>query len=86
MLKFVFDRRGEPQEPSWQAAADYNPDFAAIAHQWSALPDGRLLRLPKTWQTMWNWLGGRGVERLGGPAVAGIAIPRFSIGSRARGP
>ena len=66
MLKFVFDRRGEPQGPSWQAAADYNPDFAATARQWSALPDGRLLCLPKTWQTMWNWLGDRGAERLGG--------------------
>ena len=66
MLKFVFDRRGEPQGPSWQAAADYNPDFAATARQWSALPDGRLLCLPKTWQTVWNWLGGRGAERLGG--------------------
>ena len=30
------------------------------------LSDGRLLSLPKTWQTMWNWLGGRGAERLGG--------------------
>ena len=66
MLKFVFDRRGEPQGPSWQATANYNPDFAATARQWSALPDGRLLCLPKTWQTMWNWLGGRGAERLGG--------------------
>ena len=66
MLKFVFDRRGEPQGPSWQAAAAYNPDFAATARQWSVLPDGRLLCLPKTWQTMWNWLGGRGAERLGG--------------------
>ena len=66
MLKFVFDRRGEPRGPSWQAAAAYNPDFAATAGQWSALPDGRLLCLPKTWQTMWNWLGGRGAERLGG--------------------
>ena len=68
MLKFVFDRRGEPQEPSWKAAADYNPDFAATARQWSALPDGHLLCLPKTWQTMWNWLSGRGAERLGGTA------------------
>ena len=66
MLKFVFDRRGEPRGPSWKAAADYNPDFAATACQWSALPDGCLLCLPKTWQTMWNWLGGRGAERLGG--------------------
>ena len=68
MLKFVFDRRDEPHEPSWQAAASYNPDFAATARQWSAHPDGRLLCLPKTWQTMWNWLGGRGAERLGGTA------------------
>ena len=68
MLKFVFDRRGEPRGPSWKAAADYNPDFAAIARQWSARPNGRLLCLPKTWQTMWNWLGDRGAERLGGTA------------------
>ena len=68
MLKFVFDRRGEPQGSSWQAAATYHPDFAAIARQWSARPDGRLLCLPKTWQTMWNWLGGRGAKRLGGTA------------------
>ena len=68
MLKFVFDRRGEPRGPSWKAAADYHPDFAATARQWSARPDGRLLCLPKTWQTMWNWLGGRGAERLGSTA------------------
>ena len=68
MLKFVFDRRGEPQAPSWEAAASYNPDFAATARQWSALPDGHLLCLPKTWQTMWNWLSGHGAERLGGTA------------------
>lgn len=68
MLKFVFDRRSEPRKPSWQAAADYDPDFAAIARQWSARTDGRLLCLPKTWQTMWNWIGGRGDERIGGSA------------------
>ena len=64
MLKFLFDRRGEPQAPCWNAAADYAPDFAALAEQWSGLDDGRLLCLPKAWQTMWNWLGGRGAERV----------------------
>ncbi len=78
MLKFVFDRRSEPHEPSWKAVASYHPDFAATVRQWSALPDGRLLCLPKAWQTIWNWLGGRGAERLGGsealaPLFKGLA-------------
>ncbi len=66
MLKFLFDRRGEPETPSWNAATDYDPDFAGKAQKWSQLDDGRLLCLPHAWQTMWDWLAGRGAPRVVG--------------------
>ena len=62
MLKFLFDRRSEPQAPSWDAVDRYDPGFDAKAQEWSGLDDGRLLCLPRSWQTMWNWLGNRGEE------------------------
>ncbi len=64
MLKFLFDRRSEPQAPSWDAVDRYDPGFDAKAQEWSGLDDGRLLCLPRSWQTMWNWLGDRGEECL----------------------
>lgn len=66
MLKFLFDRQGEPASPDWNARPGYEPDFAAKARTWSRCEGGDLLTLPKTWQTMWNWLAGRGAERSGG--------------------
>lgn len=62
MLKFLFDRRSEPQAPSWDAVDRYDPGFDAKEQEWSGLDDGRLLCLPRSWQTMWNWLGNRGEE------------------------
>jgi hypothetical protein len=62
MLKFLFDRRSEPQAPSWDAVDRYDPGFDAKAQEWLGLDDGRLLCLPRAWQAMWNWLGNRGEE------------------------
>ena len=80
MLKFLFDRRGEPEAPCWNHAADGDPDFAAKARVWSELDDGRLLCLPHAWQTMWNWLSGRGAERV--QAAGTVDELMAALGSR----
>ena len=86
MLKFVFDRRGEPREPSWQAAADYNPDFAADRAPMVGAPRRALVvpaqDLADDVELAWRPRG-RTARRHG---VAGIAIQRFSVGPRTRSP
>lgn len=63
MLKFLFDRRSEPLEPSWNHAPNFSPDLVqSQIMEMAGPPLGYCSDFYKEWQLrreMWDWLCGK---------------------------
>lgn len=69
MVKFVVERVAEPTEPGWAADGSFEPDFAALAAEVAGDDAQAIMRLPRTWAFLFNWLRGRPAAALPTEAV-----------------
>ena len=83
MVKFVVERVVEPVAASWAADPSQMPDFDAFAAEGAGDDAQAIMRLPRTWAFVWNWLHGRPAGAL--PTEAVDATRRKALLARIAG-